>query len=98
MKKKFWLLASAALLLNAASGGAQHWTNEQLIDAGKALPAKMTKFKIGTEGVASWGNSSMTVAHREADGQAELHETQADIIFIRGGSRQFRSGRQDSGR
>ena len=90
MIKKLWLLAPAALLLTAAStGGGQHWTNEQIVDVGKTLPAKMTKFKVGTEGVASWGNSSMTVAHREADGQAELHETQADIIFIRGGEGNF---------
>jgi len=92
MKKKLWLLAPVAFALTAASTGAQHWTNDQLIEAGKALPAKMAKVKVGTESVANWGNHSMTLAHREGDGLAELHETENDVIFIRGGEGGFVMG------
>ncbi len=89
MKTKLWLLAPLAMVL-AAAGGSQHWTNEQIMDVGKTLPAKMNnKVKVGTESVANWGNHSMTVAHREGNGEAELHETQNDIIFIRGGEASF---------
>jgi len=49
----------------------------------------MGKIKAGTQSIANWGNHSLTVAHREGNGEAELHETQADIIFVKGGDAMF---------
>ena len=45
----------------------------------------MSKVKVATESLGGWGNHSMSVVHREGSGEAELHETQSDILFIRGG-------------
>ena len=45
----------------------------------------MTKVKVATESLGGWGNHSMSVVHREGSGEAELHETQSDILFIRSG-------------
>jgi mannose-6-phosphate isomerase-like protein (cupin superfamily) len=45
----------------------------------------MTPQKLATEQLANFGNHSMMVAHREANGQAELHETQADVFVVSSG-------------
>ncbi len=73
-----------ALLAAALPTGYAHWTAEQIQQRAKALPAKMNKVKVATESLGGWGNHSMSVVHREASGEAELHETQSDILFIVG--------------
>jgi len=35
--------------------------------------------------LASYGNHSLSVIHREGSGEAELHETQADIFIVQSG-------------
>jgi mannose-6-phosphate isomerase-like protein (cupin superfamily) len=74
-----------ALLAAALPAGYAHWTAEQIQQRAKTLPAKMNKVKVATEPLGGWGNHSMSVVHREASGEAELHETQSDILFIVGG-------------
>jgi mannose-6-phosphate isomerase-like protein (cupin superfamily) len=85
MKKRIGLLFFASAALAALPAGYNHWTGDQIEQRGKALPAKMTKMKVGVESLAHWGNHSMSVVHREGSGEAELHETQADILFVREG-------------
>ena len=77
------LLATAALA--AIPAGYSHWTKEQMDERAKGLPAKMGKVRVATEALGGWGNHSMSLVHREGPGEAELHETQSDIMFIRGG-------------
>jgi mannose-6-phosphate isomerase-like protein (cupin superfamily) len=89
MQNKIWLPAMIALALAAAPNGNNHWTDAQVQEISKTLPAKMTRMKVGTQSLANWGNHSLTLAHREGNGEAELHETQNDIIFIRGGEATF---------
>jgi mannose-6-phosphate isomerase-like protein (cupin superfamily) len=72
-------------LLAALPAGYAHWTAEQIQQRARTLPAKMNKVKVATESLGGWGNHSMSVVHREASGEAELHETQSDILFIVGG-------------
>lgn len=86
MKTRLWLLAFAVAATAAIPAGYSHWTAEQIQDRAKHLPAKMnTKIKVATESLGGWGNHSMSLVHREGSGEAELHETQSDILFIRGG-------------
>jgi hypothetical protein len=82
---KLWLLTFATAALAALPTGYSHWTEAQIQDRAKNLPAKMSKVKVATESLGGWGNHSMSVVHREGSGEAELHETQSDILFIRGG-------------
>jgi hypothetical protein len=78
-------LLLAAVAAAAIPAGYSHWTAEQIQEREKTLPAKMTRMKVGLESLGSWGNHSMSVVHREGNGEAELHQTQADILIIRGG-------------
>ncbi len=78
-----FLAATAALA--AIPAGYSHWTASQMDERAKGLPAKMGKVKVATEALGGWGNHSMSLVDREGSGEAELHETQSDIMFIRGG-------------
>jgi mannose-6-phosphate isomerase-like protein (cupin superfamily) len=83
--KTLCLVAFAAAAAAALPLGYGHWTAEQIDARARTLPAKMSKVKVATEPLGGWGNHSMSVVHREGSGEAELHETQSDILFIRGG-------------
>jgi mannose-6-phosphate isomerase-like protein (cupin superfamily) len=85
MKNGLWILLAVGIVAAAVPAGYSHWNAEQLQDRARALPAKMGKVKVATEGLGGWGNHSMSLVHREGSGQAELHETQSDILFIRSG-------------
>jgi mannose-6-phosphate isomerase-like protein (cupin superfamily) len=79
------LFLLTTLAMAALPAGYSHWNAAQIDQRAKALPAKMGKVKVATEALGGWGNHSMSVVRREASGEAELHETQSDILIIRGG-------------
>lgn len=84
--KKFSVFALTAGAFAALPIGYSHWTPAQIEERAKDLPAKMNHaVKVATEPLGAWGNHSMSLVHREGSGEAELHETQSDILFIRGG-------------
>jgi mannose-6-phosphate isomerase-like protein (cupin superfamily) len=85
MNKRIWLFACAGLAAAAVPAGYQHWTADQLREHNRALLSKMDAHKDATETIGSFGNHSIITAHREASGQAEIHETKVDIMFIQGG-------------
>jgi mannose-6-phosphate isomerase-like protein (cupin superfamily) len=85
MRTKFWLLSLVTVAYAALPAGYSHWTAEQIENRARNLPAKMSKVKVSTESLGGWGNHSMSLVHREGSGEAELHETQSDILFIRSG-------------
>jgi len=85
MKLKFCFFVLAGAALGALPAGYSHWTEQQIASRAKGMPAKMTKAKVATEPLGGWGNHSMSLIHREGSGEAELHETKADILFIRSG-------------
>ena len=77
-----------AFLLAAAAGPPDTPTgppNRSRVSAQRALPAKMNKVAGRHGSLGAWDNHSMSLVHREASGEAELHETQSDILFITGG-------------
>jgi mannose-6-phosphate isomerase-like protein (cupin superfamily) len=79
------LLMAAAALPADAPKGFEHWTSGYLQSFEKSLSPKMNARKIATQPLATWGNHNALVAHREGDGEAELHETQVDVMAIESG-------------
>jgi len=85
MKLIALFVACAAWMLAADPEGFGQWKSAELKETGKKLAAKMDQNKVATEALVNYGNHNLMVAHREADGQAELHETQADIFVVESG-------------
>ena|SRR2546423_8421492 len=71
-------------LIAADPPGFVIWKGDYLKGQEKKLAAKMSD-KVATENLARYGNHLVMVAHREGNGQAELHETQADIFVVESG-------------
>ena len=85
MNRKLLLFTITTAAVAALPVGYAHWSEEQINARAKGMPAKMSKMKVATEPLGGWGNHSMSLIHREGSGEAELHQTQSDILFIRGG-------------
>src|ERR1700689_5112883 len=47
--------------------------------------AKLDDHKVGLDRVATWGNHGLLAIRREGDGEAEIHDTQVDVIFVTSG-------------
>ncbi len=65
--------------------GFQYWSAATLKGYAKTLAPKINAQKVASETIGSHGNYSFMVAHREGPGEAEYHETQADIFFVQSG-------------
>jgi mannose-6-phosphate isomerase-like protein (cupin superfamily) len=75
-------LLGALMLQGSAPGGVHVWKSTDIHTKGQALAKKLDANKVASEVIATDGNRTFMVAHREAPGQAEVHDTQADIMFI----------------
>jgi mannose-6-phosphate isomerase-like protein (cupin superfamily) len=80
-------LSFAVSLSAAEPAGFRHWKASELKGYEKSLAAKMDpKLKIGTERFGNFGaNSSAQISHREADGEAEIHEFMVDYFVVQSG-------------
>jgi len=78
-------MAFAAGMIAADPEGFGLWKSAELKEAGKKLASKIDQNKVATETLVTYGNHFFMLAHREGDGQAELHEMQADIFVIESG-------------
>jgi mannose-6-phosphate isomerase-like protein (cupin superfamily) len=77
------LLAVGAMVVPAADVPGVHvWKLPEIEAQGKVLSGKLDEHKVASEVVASEGNTTFMIAHREGSGQAEWHDTQADVIVI----------------
>ena len=47
--------------------------------------AKPDDHQVRMNRVGSWGNHSLLAIRRDADGEAEVHDTQVDVIFVKSG-------------
>ena len=63
-----------------AADGAKVWTSTELKSLSDKMAAK--KEKIGTESLTVLSNYQMSVAYRNANGEAELHQTKNDIFYV----------------
>jgi mannose-6-phosphate isomerase-like protein (cupin superfamily) len=87
------LLVAGALRVSAADPpGVEHWTAAQLKELGPALAKKMSPQKVASQQLASFDNHNVLVAHREGDGQAEVHRRQVDVFVIQSGEATIRVG------
>ncbi|HVR69965.1 MAG TPA: hypothetical protein VMT87_03895 [Vicinamibacteria bacterium] len=85
MKVLALALATAVPLLAAEPAGFVVWSGSDLEAYGRKLAPKMNAGKLGVDQLASFGNHLTMIAHREADGEAELHEGQVDLFVVQGG-------------
>ena len=87
--KMVWMLiaifASTTLLRAADPEGFDLWKGAAIADSGKALAGKMDDQKFAWLPMATYSNHLIGLSHREGDGSAELHETQADILIVQTG-------------
>src|SRR5215813_12693005 len=92
--KKLCLIALLAIPVLAVESqapaleGFEHWTAADLQTLNKSLADKAAtdSHRAASKAIADFPNDLFMVAHREADGQVELHETQADVFFVQSGS------------
>lgn len=89
--KPFLLLLPAVLLgtlsttlLAEDPAGFGQWTDAQLKDIAKNI--KVDQTKAGNNRFANYGNHSIMEVRREGDGEAEVHDTQADVMLITSGT------------
>ena len=80
------LLLSALPLAAADPPGFVMWPGTELRGYGQKLAPKMDAKKVAAERLATFGNHLAMVAHREADGEAEVHDTQADLFVVQSGA------------
>ena len=83
MKALFMLVAVGALA--AEPPGYVRWPAAELKGLSAKLAPKMNAQKLATEPLGKFVNYSVMAAYREADGEAELHETQHDVFIIESG-------------
>ncbi len=79
------LLMAAAALPAGLPEGVAHFASAELRGFAQTLGPKMNAQKIATQALGSYGNHSFLVAHREGNGEAELHETQNDVMVVESG-------------
>jgi mannose-6-phosphate isomerase-like protein (cupin superfamily) len=83
MKKLLPLLI--LLPLFAADPGFVIWKASDLKTEDKKLAGSMSDKKIGSETLANYGNHLTMLAHREGDGEVEVHDKMADVFVVLSG-------------
>ena len=58
------------------------WKASELKSRDKELAGKMSDKKIASETLASYGNHLTMLAHREGDGEVEVHDKMADVFYV----------------
>jgi mannose-6-phosphate isomerase-like protein (cupin superfamily) len=79
------VLAAALIAQSGSATGVHVWKSADIQAKGKALGKKLDAQKVASEVIATEGNRTFMVAHREGSGVAEWHEKQADLMVISAG-------------
>jgi mannose-6-phosphate isomerase-like protein (cupin superfamily) len=61
------------------------WKSAAVKNSSKELAGKIDDQKFAWESLGTYDNHLIGISHREGDGSAELHQTQADIIVVEEG-------------
>jgi mannose-6-phosphate isomerase-like protein (cupin superfamily) len=80
------LTTAAPPLLAAEPAGVAVWPAAELKAYGRKLAPKMNERKYAGERLGTYGNHYTMIAHREGDGEAELHEREADVFVVESGA------------
>ena len=86
MKTRLLLLACALPVMAADPAGYKYWSSSELKGLEKSMSPKINAQKVATEKVADYGNHYMLGAHREGSGEAEYHESEADVFVVQSGA------------
>lgn len=81
MKKLMGLLLLLPLV-GAEPAGYKYWSASDLKALSKTLAPKLNAHKVASENLGDFGVDHVLVVHREGSGEAELHETEADVIMV----------------
>jgi mannose-6-phosphate isomerase-like protein (cupin superfamily) len=82
------VVVALALIVSAAQSGGDGvhvWRSSDIAAKGAVLAKKLDAQKVASETIATEGNRTFMIAHREGSGLAEWHEKQADVMFISSG-------------
>jgi mannose-6-phosphate isomerase-like protein (cupin superfamily) len=80
------ILAMMVVADQSGTTGVHVWRSTDIAAKGKSLAQKLDVQKVASEVIATEGNRTFMIAHREGSGLAEWHEKQADIIVISAGT------------
>lgn len=93
MKKLCLISLMAIPFLAVGSGepvpaGFEHWSPAAFESTSQALASQVAAdpHRVAVKQLSDYPNELFLLAHREADGQPEWHETQADVFFVQSGS------------
>ena len=81
-----FFLSAALPALAAEPSGVAVWKASELKAYGAKLAPKVNSGKYAGERLGTFGNHYAMIAHREGDGEAELHEKEADVFFVQSGA------------
>ena len=82
---KLFLLVALTPLFAADTPGFVVWKSADLKGFEKKLAPKVDEHKAALENLAKFDKYRTMVVHREGDGEAELHENDADFIVVESG-------------
>jgi hypothetical protein len=76
----------ATLAIAAEVPGFVFWSSADLKAYGKKLAPKIDANKVASQQLGKYGNNLAMIAHREGDGEAELHEKVVDYFIPQEGA------------
>lgn len=76
------MLVAVVLVAADPEGYSQYSATDLKARVDKAKP---DDHKVKLDRVANWGNHALLAIRREGDGEAEVHDTQVDVIFVKSG-------------
>ena len=77
------ILLGVMVLVAADPEGYAQYSSAEL--KAKVDAAKPDDHKVRLDRVANWGNHALLAIRRDGDGEAEVHDTQVDVIFVKSG-------------
>jgi len=86
MKSKLIGLLLVLPMIAAEPAGYKYWSAAELKGLAKTMAPKVNAQKVALENLGAFGPDRAIMVHREGSGEAELHETEADVMVITSGS------------
>ena len=85
-------MAAVPLTMGSPKADADVWQRAKLQKIEVKLTHELDAEKAASETLGEYGNHHVELAHREATGGAEMHETQNDVFFILSGEATLAQG------
>jgi mannose-6-phosphate isomerase-like protein (cupin superfamily) len=79
------VLTTAGVAAAADPSGFAVWNSAGLKAKGQELSTKLNEKKAAGESLGKFGNHATALTHRQASGDAELHENQVDMFVVQSG-------------